>query len=149
MTCKECHVMDERVRDDQYLPSCRQIREDCRRTPPLGIRNQQVLDSNRNADFDVLEQFAWLRRRERCPITNIIGAAMHVKPVVFRPQIEDSGHAADAVVRRLIAQLGRCVRRDGSQSLAELAPEVGLTRLHDPENGPHRAVDECRRDRRV
>ena len=74
---------------------------------------------------------------------------MHVEPVVVRPEIEDRRHPDDAVVGRLIAQLGRCFRRDCSQSLAELAPEMRLTRLHDPEYGPHGAVHECRRDRRL
>ena len=78
-----------------------------------------------------------LRRRGPWRITKIIGAAMHVEPVVLWSQIEDRRNPDDAVVSRLIAQLGRCVRRDCSQSLAELSPEVGLTRLHDPQNGPH------------
>jgi hypothetical protein len=53
------------------------------------------------------------------------------------------------VVCRSIAQLRRRVRLDGSQGLAELAAQAGLTRLHDPDNGRHGAIDECGRDRHV
>jgi hypothetical protein len=68
---------------------------------------------------------------------------------MFRPQVEDGRHPDSAVVCRSTAELRRRVRRDGSQGLAELTPQMGLTWLHDPDNGRHGSIDEHGRDRRL
>src|SRR6187549_390956 len=75
--------------------------------------------------------------------------AMHVEPVMFRPQIKYGRHSHNAEMTFMIAQLLRRVRRDVTQRVAEVPGKSRLFRLHDSDNRSDGAVDECGGDRRI